>query len=256
MANPQWENGYVKIANEIMDALARIRIPGEAQQVLMVIIRKTYGFNKKEDYIPLSQFVAATGLPKPSVVRAVNKLVNMKIISISKKANEGITNYMINKDFDCWEPLAKKLRGVTKKLTRGSKKANKPLAKKLHSKDIKDNYQKTYMGEGRFVELYHQYCPFGSRVLSVTKIRKSHIKNRLKEHPDEQFWIDLFKRIGRSPFLRGEVPPQGNYKQFKLTIDFVTNENRVVDILEGKYDRTTANKPKSFVDRLYDQESS
>ena len=38
MANPQTENGYTKIANEIMEALAHIRIPGEAMQVLLVIL--------------------------------------------------------------------------------------------------------------------------------------------------------------------------------------------------------------------------
>ena len=56
MASPQLKDGYVAIANEIMDALAHIRIPGEARQVLDVILRKTYGWKKKEDEISLSQF--------------------------------------------------------------------------------------------------------------------------------------------------------------------------------------------------------
>ena len=60
MANPQKENGYTAIANEIMEALCRHRIPGEDRQVLDVIFRKTYGFNKIEDYISLSQFVDMT----------------------------------------------------------------------------------------------------------------------------------------------------------------------------------------------------
>lgn len=47
MANPQCENGFTKIANELMEALAKIRIPGEARQVLDVIFRQTYGWNKK-----------------------------------------------------------------------------------------------------------------------------------------------------------------------------------------------------------------
>ena len=47
MANPQKENGYTSIANDIVEALAGIRIPGEARQCLDVILRKTYGWNKK-----------------------------------------------------------------------------------------------------------------------------------------------------------------------------------------------------------------
>ena len=61
MTTPQLENGYIKIATELYDALCGIRIPGEARQVFDVILRKTYGWNKKKDAIALSQFVEATG---------------------------------------------------------------------------------------------------------------------------------------------------------------------------------------------------
>ena len=90
MANPQLENGHLKIANEIWDALCRIRIPGEQMQVLMVIIRKTYGFNKKSDGIPLSQFTEATGINRQNVIRAINGLLSKKIINVIKKDNTGI----------------------------------------------------------------------------------------------------------------------------------------------------------------------
>ena len=80
MASPQIENGYTPIANEIMDALARTRIPGEVRQVLDYIFRKTYGWNKKEDVIPMSQFVKSTGLKKPNICRALSKLITMCII--------------------------------------------------------------------------------------------------------------------------------------------------------------------------------
>ncbi|MBI5447822.1 MAG: replication protein [Gammaproteobacteria bacterium] len=64
MVTPQCEDGYTKIANELLEALARIRIPGETHQVLDTVLRKTYGYGKKEDAISLSQFVLATGLSK------------------------------------------------------------------------------------------------------------------------------------------------------------------------------------------------
>jgi hypothetical protein len=48
MANPQAEHGHVDIANEIMEALAKISIPSEARRILDFILRKTYGWHKKE----------------------------------------------------------------------------------------------------------------------------------------------------------------------------------------------------------------
>lgn len=115
MANPQLEDGYTPIANDVLQALAWIRIPGEATQVLFVILRKTWGFRKKVDRIPLSQFCEATGLLRPNVVRAINLLLSMNLIhknpsSINSdtgsiKGDTGyITSYCFNKDFETWRP--------------------------------------------------------------------------------------------------------------------------------------------------------
>lgn len=109
MANPQLEKGFVRIANEIIEALARIRIPGEARQVIDVVIRKTYGFNKKQDRIALSQFSIATGLSKQDVARALRKAKELNIVKvIGENAYDIGKEYRFNKDFDTWKPLAKK----------------------------------------------------------------------------------------------------------------------------------------------------
>lgn len=120
MANPQKENGYTPIANDIMDALCKIRISGEEWQCLGVILRKTYGWNKILDEISLSQFTRATGIKKQNICRALNRLLSKKIISIIKKDN-GITEYSLQKDYEKWEPLSKKIT-LSKKI--------KPIIKK------------------------------------------------------------------------------------------------------------------------------
>jgi phage replication O-like protein O len=53
MANPQVENGFFRIANELAMAMSRVRLTGHENQVLWVIFRKTYGFNKKTDRISI-----------------------------------------------------------------------------------------------------------------------------------------------------------------------------------------------------------
>src|SRR5690606_13025187 len=108
MANTQLENGYTPIANEILDALIRLRVPGEARQVLDVVIRKTYGYHKSTDRISLSRFSLLTGLKKTTVCKALAKLQQMNLIT--KKGNDGATLYKFNKDFDRWKPLPE--RGI------------------------------------------------------------------------------------------------------------------------------------------------
>jgi phage replication O-like protein O len=128
MANPQSENGHVDIANEIVDALAGYRIPGEAMQCLWVVFRKTYGWHKVEDEISLSQFSALTGLSRSSAVRGVRWLVTKKVLLCYKEVTIYANKYKFNKNFDLWEVGHKK--DTTKKVTGVTKKEPKVVTKK------------------------------------------------------------------------------------------------------------------------------
>ena len=108
MANPQCEDGYTKIANEIMEALAKIRISGEARQMLDVIIRKTYGFNKKEDKIATVQFMELTGLSRLAIPKARKKLISLNLITVSQKGYSQILTYSFQKNYEKWKPYPKK----------------------------------------------------------------------------------------------------------------------------------------------------
>lgn len=126
MTSPQLENGYVKIATEIYDAFAKIRIPGEARQLLDFIIRKTYGYHKKEDFISLSQFVLGTGLKRPNVVRGLKKLLEMKLII--KSDTTLINSYRFNKHYCDWG-------GGIVSDTGGIKSVAKVVSEAIHTKD-------------------------------------------------------------------------------------------------------------------------
>jgi phage replication O-like protein O len=129
---PQTENCFTQIANELIEQFARIRIPGEAMQVFWVMLRKIYGFHKKSDPIALSQIVAATGLSKVAVCKAIKKLIELNLIT--KKGNKIAAEYAINKHFDTWKPLPKKVT-LPKKVMAVTQKGNLPLPKKYTTKE-------------------------------------------------------------------------------------------------------------------------
>ena len=136
---PQLENGYTKIANEILDALIKYRIPGEQVQVLLYILRKTYGFNKTNDRISNSQFVSATGMKKGNVSRAVKNLVSKNIVI--KSDNKYIPTYRFNKNYKTWKVLSI-LQPVINITTSVIKSDNKLLSKVMDTKENKDNITK------------------------------------------------------------------------------------------------------------------
>lgn len=131
----QTENGYTKIANELLEALARFRIPGEQRQCLDIIFRKTYGFNKKEDRISNKQFRKATGLNKSNVCRAIRQLILKKIVV--KSDNSYVPSYCFNKKYQEWV-------GLSKMTTKVVKNDNKRLSKVTDTKDnTKENIKKS-----------------------------------------------------------------------------------------------------------------
>ena len=74
------ENGYTRIANELIDNLAQIDLSGREFRVLLVIMRRTYGFQKKMDWIALPQLVDSTGISKANLSRIITELEKKKII--------------------------------------------------------------------------------------------------------------------------------------------------------------------------------
>jgi len=206
-ACPQTENGYTKIANELMEALAGIRISGEARQCLDVIFRKTYGYNKKEDNIALSQFVLLTKMPKPEICRALRKLAKMNIIII-KNANDFGNIYRILKDYSLWKPLAK-MPTIGKNAKGRWQKCQLSLAKKGHTKDntTKDNTTKDNKAPPSGAKIFY-FNSLKEKMLSSKDIRMPIISlywtyKKIEFKNKEQYQAGLKRELRAAKLLTG-----------------------------------------------------
>lgn len=104
MRGPQLEDGYTRIANEILEAIARFPINATQFRILMVIWRYTYGFNRKSSELSQSFIAEATGLHKKQVQRELNALIKMNIIKVEKEANFSSPRVLkFNKYYQSWE---------------------------------------------------------------------------------------------------------------------------------------------------------
>ena len=128
MASPQLEDGFIRLSTEVVEALAKQRVSGEEMQCLWVIIRKTYGWNKKEDWISLSQFAELTGINKGNVRRALCKLIDKNMVV--KKDYAFRVTYGFQKNYRKW-------KGVVKKDTRSQKRLRGESIKTTDAESIK-----------------------------------------------------------------------------------------------------------------------
>lgn len=68
-------------------------------------------------------------------------------------------------------------------------------------------------------------------IRSLTPQRRRKLMARIRDHPLDE-WIEVFDRIERSKFLRGE-----NQRGWTASFDFLLQPGGFVKILEGNYDR-------------------
>ena len=170
--SPQLENGYFKIATEIYDAFSKYRIPGEERQVLDFIIRKTYGFHKKRDYISNSQFVDGTGISKQNVNRSLRSLIEKNIVI--KKDYGNSPTYEFNKKYKDWKLSSKRTTVVKIDYTSSQKRD----PQNIYIQKIKDIV--VFLNEKT-----------GKNFKTTSKTTQRHISARL----NEGFTVEDFKRV-------------------------------------------------------------
>lgn len=81
MSSPQLEDGFIRIANELMEAILGFGFTHREVMVLFSIIRKTYGFGKKIDDISASQLSDLCKIPRQHVTTTLNMLAQCNVIT-------------------------------------------------------------------------------------------------------------------------------------------------------------------------------
>ena len=102
---------FIKIPMAMQKAFCRIRIPGEARQVLDSIIRWTIGWQQRTKHeISIGLLCKMTDIKRSNVIRSVKCLEDMHII-LSDRANR-ITAYEINLSYEEWQSKPKHKTGI------------------------------------------------------------------------------------------------------------------------------------------------
>lgn len=97
MARPKVENGFTRIANELLEAIAQANVSKSELRVLVALVRQSYGWQRKDAYVFEVKDVLCT-MSDRTFREAVSGLV--KSGHIWRKGKKlGIV-----KDYDLWIP--------------------------------------------------------------------------------------------------------------------------------------------------------
>ena len=102
MANPQPDK-YTKVSNELLENIPKYKFNGSQLRILLVLIRYTYGFKRKQAELSLTFLSKATQIHKEQLRRELDKLIENKVITVVKKSSYNSTRIIsFNKDYDEW----------------------------------------------------------------------------------------------------------------------------------------------------------
>ena len=231
--NLQVENGgYLRIVNPLFDRLIQVQFKGCELNVAFFIIRKTYGYNKTEDQISISQIMQGVNRSRQTVVTALKNLQLVNIVRLVKRGSSIRSSnvYSVNKYYETWQlvdmaRLVKRNRGTS--LTGG----HKLVKTARHTKDntkykTKDNAEAKASVDpiNQFIDIFKEINPTYSSLFKMKNQRES-AKQLLKLKPleDWQKIIDFLSKARGSKYCpRISTPVQLEQKYADLETFAVT----------------------------------
>jgi len=136
---PQVEDGYTRIANELLVAMARARLKSTEYPIVLFIARETYGWNVKHKIVRVDFMARELGMASTKVSEAVAELLRRKVLY---RVGDSQGPLGINKHYDQWL----KKTGASKTVNRANTKTREVHGKRegvVHekresNKDMKD----------------------------------------------------------------------------------------------------------------------
>jgi phage replication O-like protein O len=197
MARPQLENGHTQIANEILDHLMTLHLPPNQWQIVICIIRKTYGYHKKTDYIANAQIIEATNLGKTVVSRAINELVYREIITKNGK-------YLgFQKDWEKWKELAIQSTYISNTANSQENNMLAIMSTKVSNLDNNSTEEKLAVSQQKLAILQPELAIMSTKVsspLDIQKIKDTYTKDTIQNICIRvfDFWNNQQIKIHRS----------------------------------------------------------
>lgn len=102
MANPQKENGFTAIANELLEQLIHFKPTSTQYGIMLFIMRRTYGFQR--NYAPMSlSYIAKAMNTSPQVVyKGLRQLKEMNMVEIIPAKRNNPQQIKVQKDWQRW----------------------------------------------------------------------------------------------------------------------------------------------------------
>ncbi|CAG9426132.1 replication protein [Providencia alcalifaciens] len=249
------DNGYTRIANELLEAVMLANLTQHQLLVFFAIARKTYGYNKKSDWVGNEQLSKLTGMLPHKCSAAKSELVSRGIllaekrhVSINKNIHEWKEKQAYPKKVNLPESGKKTLPESGKSdypnqvntkdnTTKEKKESNTPLTPQEGNGESADKPKKRSPVRINYQEYLNAYNEVvGDRLphaIDVTEKRKRGLKKIIPKLATQNVdgwrsYVKAFVRLAK-PFYFGESD-----SGWTADIDYLMREATLTAVREGK----------------------
>ena len=99
-ANPQLENGHTRVANELLEAIIKYPFYATEYKIVRIVIRNTYGWNKKEALMSYGMIAKEIDVSISYVKKIMKNLIKNIVILKAKQKNRNLL--ALNKTYTSW----------------------------------------------------------------------------------------------------------------------------------------------------------
>lgn len=194
--NPQLENGYLRISNEIWDEIIRRDFTKRQKDILHLILRLSYGCNKKVAHIPLLQDFSLCGVTPNHITEELKYLKICKVIDWDR--NDMMFSF--NKNYDIWQmsPVKKWDDERFKELIHMNLTSqNRNFPKQELPEKGSENFPKKEVGEAS--------NPWDSRAEGVSKDSIKDIQEEERPLTALEAYIHSFKKMNYTGQIQGYI---------------------------------------------------
>ena len=139
----QLEDGHTRINNEVLEQLVKRGLLGSEYALIFFVIRKTWGWGKREDFISLTQFERGLEVSRHTVINTIKNLVARKILVKGSTLDKQKIAYRFNKYHNQW--LGKDASPVQNKMTTSEAVRLKLVKRSAHTKETTKKNKRGYL---------------------------------------------------------------------------------------------------------------
>jgi hypothetical protein len=220
MANPQKENGYTAISNEVLEHFIKYRFPKNSgtapTDICLFVIRKTWGFGKKKDRISLTQFEEGTGYHRPAISYWLKYLV-LALVLVEDKDSKLGNSYSFNKNYEQWKSVVLAREVVPARRFGSTSQHSKVVPALVHTKETKEITKERATGVNPVGEEKDTEIP---EIIKEFEIINVACKNFYGNKTQRKACQDLIKHYGfeRTKYVINKTLPATNSLPYFPTI--------------------------------------